>query len=119
MISVVFGDPGVNDVRQFWNRADVATARVPVGGHALYRGWMLRSEQYTAFADALARRDITLCTSPAQYERAHELPGWYQTMESLSHRDRCGPQGTVGRPFTPPASSWARARPCCATTPSR
>jgi hypothetical protein len=47
---------------------------------AVYRGWMLRSERYAVFADALAQRNIVLRTSPEQYRRAHELPGWYPTM---------------------------------------
>jgi ATP-grasp domain, R2K clade family 3 len=73
-----------HDALQRPGGADPVIARVPAGGHARYRGWMLRSEQYTAFADALSRRDITLCASPAEYQRAHELPGWYPTMQSLT-----------------------------------
>jgi hypothetical protein len=48
-----------HDALQRPNGADPIIARMPTGGHALYRGWMLRSEQYTAFADALARRDMS------------------------------------------------------------
>lgn len=73
-----------HDALQRPHGADPIIGRVPARGHALYRGWMLRSEQHTDFADALARRDINLCTSPVQYQRAHELPGWYPTMESLT-----------------------------------
>ncbi|MEU4690016.1 ATP-grasp domain-containing protein [Actinoplanes sp. NPDC023714] len=57
-----------------------AVARVPAGTDAVYRGWMMSSEQYAAMAGALAARDVTLRTSPEQYRRAHELPGWYDTM---------------------------------------
>lgn len=39
----------------------------------VYRGWMLRSEQYEMFAEALADKHVTLRTRPAQYKRAHEL----------------------------------------------
>lgn len=38
---------------------------------------MLRSEQYLAFGTALAAKGVTLRTGPEQYQRAHELPGWY------------------------------------------
>jgi hypothetical protein len=34
--------------------AELAVVRVPAGGEAVYRGWMLRAEQYGAFAGALA-----------------------------------------------------------------
>ncbi|MGK5517729.1 ATP-grasp domain-containing protein [Micromonospora sp. URMC 107] len=61
-----------------------AVARVAVEGVAVYRGWMLRSERYAAFADALARRGVTLRTSGEQYRRAHELPGWYPDLAELT-----------------------------------
>ena len=41
-----------------------AVQRVPQnGGMAVYRGWMLRSEEYRLLADALAARSVTLRTS--------------------------------------------------------
>jgi hypothetical protein len=62
-----------------------AVRRVPAdGGEAVYRGWMLRSEQYAAFAGALAGRGVTLRTSAAAYQRAHELPGWYAALTSVT-----------------------------------
>jgi hypothetical protein len=54
------------------------------GGVAVYRGWMLRSEQYSAFAGALAGRGVTLRTGAADYRRAHELPGWYAALASVT-----------------------------------
>lgn len=61
--------------------ADRAVARVPAGaGEAVYRGWMLRSGQYAAFAGALAQRDVVLRTAPGQYRQAHEFPGWYPAL---------------------------------------
>jgi hypothetical protein len=60
-------------------------SRVPAdGGEAVYRGWMLRSEQYAAFTGALAGRGVTLRTSAAAYQRAHELPGWYSALASVT-----------------------------------
>ncbi|WCN84615.1 ATP-grasp domain-containing protein [Micromonospora sp. LH3U1] len=61
-----------------------AVATVPTGGVAVYRGWMLRSEQYEAFAEALAVRGVTLRTSSDQYRRAHELPGWYAALAPVT-----------------------------------
>jgi hypothetical protein len=53
-----------------------AVRRVPAG-RAVYRGWMLSSSRYEAFARALGERGATLHTDPAAYQRGHELPGWY------------------------------------------
>jgi hypothetical protein len=64
--------------------AERAVARVSGDGVALYRGWMLRSEQYAAFAHALAQRGVTLRTTPAQYRQAHELPGWYAALAAVT-----------------------------------
>jgi hypothetical protein len=66
--------------------ADRAVAAVPAGGPALYRGWMLRTEQYRAFGTALATRGVRLVTTVEQYQRAHELPGWYPTLAPLTPR---------------------------------
>jgi hypothetical protein len=45
---------------------------------------MLESEQYRDFAAALAERGVTLRTSPEQYRKAHELPGWYPALTGLT-----------------------------------
>ncbi|MGI5176346.1 ATP-grasp domain-containing protein [Dactylosporangium sp. CA-152071] len=64
-----------------------AVARVEAGERqAVYRGWMLRSEQYAAFAGALRDRGVTLRTSAAQYRQAHELPGWYAALADVTPR---------------------------------
>ncbi|WP_238007917.1 ATP-grasp domain-containing protein [Dactylosporangium sp. AC04546] len=61
-----------------------AVERVPGGATAVYRGWMLGSDRYAAFAAALAERGTTLRTPPEAYRRGHELPGWYDTLEGLT-----------------------------------
>lgn len=61
-----------------------AIPAVPAGSVAVYRGWMLRSEQYVAFAETLAARGVTLRTSGEQYRRAHKLPGWYDTLAPVT-----------------------------------
>lgn len=64
---------------------DQAVAAVPAGGgEAVYRGWMLPSDRYAAFADALQRRGVRLRTTAAQFRRAHELPSWYATLAALT-----------------------------------
>jgi hypothetical protein len=65
--------------------AEPAVARVPnAAGTAVYRGWMLRADQYAALAAALQARDVTLRTSAAQYQRAHELPGWHAALSPVT-----------------------------------
>jgi hypothetical protein len=61
-----------------------AVARVGDGGGAVYRGWMLASDRYAAFAEALTARGVTLRTSGGQYSRAHELPGWYPALAPVT-----------------------------------
>jgi hypothetical protein len=70
-----------------------AVASVSVRGVAVYRGWMLRSEQYAAFAEVLAGRGVTLRTTGEQYRRAHELPGWYPDLAPVTPRS----EWTTGR----------------------
>ncbi len=66
-------------------RESEAVRRVPAG-EAVYRGWMLGSDRYVAFAAALSARGVTLRTDPLAYRRAHELPGWYATLEPHTPR---------------------------------
>lgn len=62
-----------------------AVAKVPASaGPVVYRGWMLRAEQYAAFAEALAGRGVALRTGAAQYRQAHELPGWYAALAAVT-----------------------------------
>ncbi|MGK5672000.1 ATP-grasp domain-containing protein [Micromonospora sp. URMC 106] len=63
-----------------------AVSRVTGEGVAVYRGWMLRSERYAAFAAALAGCGVTLRTTPEQFRRAHELPGWYSDLADATPR---------------------------------
>ncbi len=80
-------------------RADGDTARavrgVPADDDVVYRGWMLRSEQYAAMADALAARGARLRTSAGQYRTAHELPGWYDALAEVTPESRWGSDGDV------------------------
>ncbi|MBO0837317.1 MAG: ATP-grasp domain-containing protein [Actinobacteria bacterium] len=65
--------------------AEAAVARVPRdSGEALYRGWMLSGNQYSAFAHALAGRGATLRASADQYRHGHEFPGWYPALASVT-----------------------------------
>ncbi len=62
--------------------AGVPRQHTPVS--AVYRGWMLRSEQYATLADTLAARGVTLLTDADQYRQAHEFPGWYRAFVTVT-----------------------------------
>ncbi|MFC5884730.1 ATP-grasp domain-containing protein [Kitasatospora sp. CM 4170] len=53
-------------------------------GPVWYRGWMIPSADYAAFARALADRGANLLTSAPAYTSAHELPGWYGVFEGAT-----------------------------------
>jgi len=44
---------------------------------AIYRGWMLKPEEYKQLFNALTKRNIYLINSPAQYKHCHYLPESY------------------------------------------
>jgi hypothetical protein len=55
-------------------RTEASVRRVPPTlGPAWYRGWMIGSDRYATLADA----GVDLITTPGEYRRAHEFPGWY------------------------------------------
>lgn len=70
--------------------ADRAVRRVAPaetdGEIGVYRGWMLRTEQYAMLAEALADRRVRLINTPAQYEFCHHLPSWYVRMDGHTPR---------------------------------
>lgn len=53
---------------------------------AIYRGWMLRPEQYRELADALEERNISLINTPAAYQHCHYLPESYSVIEPQTPR---------------------------------
>ncbi len=68
-------------------RGDAAEAvrRVPGDlGVAWYRGWMVTTVEYAALASALAAKNIALAVPPDGYQKAHELPGWYETFAGVT-----------------------------------
>jgi hypothetical protein len=66
---------GIDVVLVDHDRLSRGDASAAVDG-AVYRGWMLRSEHYALLTG--------LRTSAAQYRQAHELPGWYATLATVT-----------------------------------
>ena len=44
---------------------------------AVYRGWMMKPEQYAAFYNSLLERNIELVTTPEMYSQMHIFPNIY------------------------------------------
>ncbi|WP_405060780.1 ATP-grasp domain-containing protein [Kribbella sp. NBC_01505] len=57
---------------------------VPAAADAVYRGWMMTTAQYGGFAGALGERGVALRTGPESYGAAHEFPGWYGALQSVT-----------------------------------
>lgn len=70
-----------------------ALAGVPPSTDAVYRGWMLTSEQYARFEETAGQRGTAFRTSGSQYRAAHELPGWYDIFRPVT------PEAAVARGF--------------------
>jgi hypothetical protein len=73
------------------NDADAAAAvrRVGVAERpelGVYRGWMLRPDQYAALYAALAGRGVQLVNDPAAYRHCHHLPESYGVIEGKTPR---------------------------------
>lgn len=52
----------------------------------IYRGWMLKPEQYRDLYDALAGKGIRLINSPEAYVHCHHLPESYSVIEGVTPR---------------------------------
>ena len=68
-------------------RGDAAEAvrRVPRDlGTVWYRGWMATAGQYAALTAALGAKNIAMAVPPDGYQKAHELPGWYDTFAGVT-----------------------------------
>ena len=48
--------------------------------HAVYRGWMMKPEQYQAFYTELRKRNISLVTDPDMYSHMHIFPNVYHDL---------------------------------------
>jgi hypothetical protein len=53
---------------------------------ALYRGWMLRPEQYGQLYEALRQRGLVLLNDPAAYRHCHYLPDSYEVIRRHTPR---------------------------------
>lgn len=61
---------------------------------AVYRGWMMKPEQYRSFYEALSENNIKLITEPRQYEQFHVFPNVYPLVEADTAKMLVYPKGT-------------------------
>lgn len=63
------------------DRAVRSVASVDEPTIGVYRGWMLRPEQYVPLYAALAARGVQLVNAPDAYALCHYLPNWYLELQ--------------------------------------
>ena len=77
----------VDHSRVLEGAAAAAVARTPEGaGLAVYRGWMLKPNQYEAMHAGLLSRGVTLINTSEQYRTCHYLPESYPWIEGYTPR---------------------------------
>src|SRR5947209_5119013 len=64
---------------------------VPPGSAVVYRGWMIKGEEYAALARAIAQTGANAFTSPHEYLASHHLPNWYPLLSDLTPETRVFP----------------------------
>lgn len=62
------------------------TKKEEFSGLGIYRGWMLRLEEYTALFNLLQSQGIQLINTPDEYAWAHHFPNNYAAIKNLSPR---------------------------------
>lgn len=67
----------------------------PVGeSRAIYRGWMMKPEQYQRFYNELLHQNIILSTTPEEYARFHMFPSIYPMVQEDTPQILLFPEGT-------------------------
>lgn len=57
---------------------------VAAGSIVVYRGWMVKVDEYQRFADAVRRAGATLLTDSQSYALTHHLPNWYGALAEFT-----------------------------------
>lgn len=77
---------------QWLNEGKLVLTGVPAGKHqTVYRGWMMKPEQYRRFYTQLLQNGIQLITSPEEYETMHIFPNVYRYFGSDTARMKIYP----------------------------
>jgi hypothetical protein len=65
---------------------------VPAGCDVVYRGWMIKGEEYSSLIAAIEQCGAKPFTNPDQYLGAHHLPNWYPLLSDLTPETRIYPK---------------------------
>ncbi|MGF9697322.1 ATP-grasp domain-containing protein [Paenibacillus sp. MABNR03] len=79
-------------------RPDLATKRLrnaPEPEDVLYRGWMLKPQEYARLYEALALKDLYLINTPEQYKHCYYLPESYEKIKGHTPRSVWVPMSEV------------------------
>lgn len=61
---------------------------VPPGSLVVYRGWMVKGEEYAALVRAIEQGGARAFTDPPDYLGTHHLPNWYPLLADLTPETR-------------------------------
>lgn len=64
---------------------------LPAASRVVYRGWMVKGEEYAALASAIERSGASAFTTPAEYLSTHHVPNWYPLLSDLTPETRVYP----------------------------
>jgi ATP-grasp domain, R2K clade family 3 len=64
---------------------------VPPGCQVVYRGWMVKKEEYVALVRAIEQCGATAFIGPDEYLSTHHLPNWYPMLSDLTPETRVYP----------------------------
>jgi hypothetical protein len=64
---------------------------VPPASEVVYRGWMVKGEEYAALTRAIEQCGAKPFTSPQEYLATHHLPNWYPLVADLTPETRVLP----------------------------
>lgn len=67
--------------QQLWDEKKRVSLDKKISAQALYRGWMMKPEEYQLFYERLAENGLKLLTAPAQYMTMHIFPNAYKYLE--------------------------------------
>jgi hypothetical protein len=64
---------------------------IPPGSQVVYRGWMLKGDEYAALVQAVEQQGAAVFTSTQEYLATHHLPNWYPLLYDLTPETRVYP----------------------------
>ncbi|MBU5430541.1 ATP-grasp domain-containing protein [Kineothrix sp. MSJ-39] len=73
----------------------VLSKEIPSPVTAVYRGWMMKEEQYASFYHKLQEKGITLVTDPKAYQYFHYFPQVYEAIKEDTPKMLAVPSGNA------------------------